>query len=514
MKLAATFLVLAASAHAVDVKKPILPVTGPEIAAPLSSPLSVNPAMGGLVPQLPALAIPAVSAAVPSEAKLEAQVPSAQPALEVRSFAAADTRVEPTGILNRLKRMMSSISVVDSTLRVLYDDNSRDHYYHGTSLAVLEKAADGGGLSAGATFVSDEAGHPYGYARSSARRTGTKGVVLQLEKHHVEPLIKPGHYNPRAPERGEKWEDVPHWFQATAQIPLSAQTPLSKKTILDHLADRRDADPDDSTVHMLIAKLETAFGMQARAAKPVVEDPLGLNGLERKGSVWHKAGKILKRLGQGTIGYVDVHPTRPGLIVKTISPSLDQAFMGLSIEEAIQSDEKAAQVLADAGVGPRVLGARVIDKRRVTVRERILGSTMRELTEQRAFGPEEERLVLDMARRMAAKNVLVSDLKPENIMLGTTERDGERKAYFVDGGMVESFEPDMDEEARFNRVLDYPNVVAMRMDYNTRKMEETYRPLRWFLREALEESSMPRWRLFLKRALNAMMQSGLAAANR
>jgi hypothetical protein len=442
----------------------------------------------------------------------------------IGAFAEQETLAQPSGLWHSIKSGWKrwGLASLDNTLKPLFNDESRKHYYHGLSIGTLEKAVDSGGLAAGLTFVSDEAGHPYGYARTSARRTGTPGVVLQFDQAAIEPLIKPGHFNPRAPAPGEKWEEVPHWYQAEKPIPLSAQTELSKKTVLNWLAEQRDAHPEDASWDARVAKFEAAFGAKAPAAKPkaaaeIDRSPagrLGLSGVALKAGRWYKGTLPLKRIARGTIGFVDVHPTRPGLILKTIDPVLDQFLNGLSVKEAIDADDKAASVLAAAGVGPKVLGTMMLDNRHVSVRERILGRTMQSLVDDKAFGPQEEALVLDMARRMAKAKVLVSDMKPENIMIGTTERDGTRKAWFIDGGIVEEFAPGMDEEARYNRILDYPNVIMMRLDYNTRSIQETVRPLRFFIQDGREDSSMSRWRLFLKKFWAAFLMGGMSAANK
>ncbi len=274
----------------------------------------------------------------------------------------------------------------------------------------------------------------------------------------------------------------------------------------------------------LVARLERVLKRQSDVPNPqqlesLYDDDspagrLGLDDLSIKGGKWRTGGRVLSRAGQGSIGFVDVHPTRPGLVVKTIDPSLDQLLGGLTVDEAIKHDDHSAAVLADAGVGPRVLGRTTIDGRRLSVRERIFGKTMRDLITDHAFGAEEEALVLDIVARMAAKNILETDLKPENIMLGTTERDGVRRAWFVDGGVVEAFAPGLDDAARVQKLLDYPNVIGMRMDYNTRSVHETVRTLRSFLSQGREESAMSPRRLFLKKLASSIFMSGLAAANK
>ena len=65
-----------------------------------------------------------------------------------------------------------------------------------------------------------------------------------------------------------------------------------------------------------------------------------------------------------------------------------------------------------------------------------------------------------------------------------------------------------------SQLLDYPNVIGMRIDYNTRSVHETVRTLRFFLSQGREESAMSPWRLFLKKLVSSIFMSGLAVANK
>jgi hypothetical protein len=259
---------------------------------------------------------------------------------------------------------------------------------------------------------------------------------------------------------------------------------------------------------------EPKTGIFARFSKslPVAQvdspAPLGLQGLKRRGERWGQNGRRLRRLGQGTIGSIDIHPTRPGLIVKTIDPNLDQLIFGASVPEAKEADFLAAEVLAKAGVGPQVLGTALVDGRHVSVRERIFGETMRDLVWDKKFGLAEEALVLDMVKRMAAANVLVGDMKPENIMIGHTEKDPTLRAWFVDGGLVEEMPEGLDQAARERKILDYLNVVSVRQDMNSGQMILAYRTLRQYLQEPRDRREMPRWRYILKSIAEAYMRGG------
>lgn len=236
--------------------------------------------------------------------------------------------------------------------------------------------------------------------------------------------------------------------------------------------------------------------------------PLAMGPLKRKNSRWTLGGRPLKKLGHGTIGTVEVHPNYPGLIVKTIEPSFDQLFMGLTYEVASEADNKAAETLASAGVGPKVIGSAVVAGRRVSVRERVFGKTMQELADKKLFGEKEEGLVHDMLRRMAAANTLVTDLKPENIMIGHTEKDHEVKAWFIDGGMVEELPAGLDLEGRYQKILNFPNVVAVRQDMNSGRMIESYRTLESYLQDERDRRAMKPWRYFVKSVWDAYMRGG------
>lgn len=236
--------------------------------------------------------------------------------------------------------------------------------------------------------------------------------------------------------------------------------------------------------------------------------PLGLESLKRRGGRWGVNGRRLQKLGQGTIGTVEVHPNRPGLIVKTIEPNVDQLLFGASVPEAKEADFAVSEVLAKAGVGPRVLGTAFINGRHVSVRERVFGRTMMDLVWSKQFGEAEEALVLDMVRRMAAANTLVGDMKPENIMIGTTEKDPQVKAWFVDGGMIEEMPQGLDDAARAQKILDYPNVVTIRADMNSGQMIMSYKTLRQYLQEPRDRREMPRWKYILKSIAKAYLSGG------
>ncbi len=215
---------------------------------------------------------------------------------------------------------------------------------------------------------------------------------------------------------------------------------------------------------------------------------LALPAMTFKRESWRIEGKKLERLGSGTVGFVDVHPTAPGLVIKTINPSFDQLFNGLDHKTAAEADDKAAAELERAGAGPKVLATQKIAGHHVSIRERIFGKTMIDLMDTRGYGEEENRLVMEMLGRMAEKGAMVTDLVPSNVMIGTTERDAERKAYFIDGGMVESFPEGLEPEKRVDYILNYPQVVGIRQDPSNFKPIEMTKRFRSAVNEGLERS--------------------------
>lgn len=216
--------------------------------------------------------------------------------------------------------------------------------------------------------------------------------------------------------------------------------------------------------------------------------PAALPEMAFKRESWRLEGKKLERLGSGTVGFVDVHPNDPSLIVKTINPSLDQFMMGLDYKTAVEADDKAAAELARAGVGPRIIATQKIAGRHLSIRERIFGETMIRLMDDRKYGEEENRMVMEMLGRMAETGAMVTDLVPSNVMIGTTARDPERRAYFIDGGMVESFPEGLDAEAKVTYLLDYAQVVGVRQDPSNFKPIEMTKRFRSAVDEGLERS--------------------------
>jgi hypothetical protein len=114
-------------------------------------------------------------------------------------------------------------------------------YYHGTSWSdLIAIVRSGGALKAGVTYLSDSGGVSWSYARSRARGTGSKGVLLQFPKEAVEGKAGPGMgANPKivlsgAPPTFDRRGGIPpmvFYYNARQDIPLSRLTPASKESL-------------------------------------------------------------------------------------------------------------------------------------------------------------------------------------------------------------------------------------------------------------------------------------------
>jgi hypothetical protein len=119
---------------------------------------------------------------------------------------------------------------------------SGGHFYHGTSWADLVAIVKGGGsLAAQVTYLSDNAGVSWGYARSRARSTWAKGIILQFPSGALNGSVGPGAMaNPMVvlsgapPSYGPRGSQAPYayYYNARRDIPLSLMTPDSKETLL------------------------------------------------------------------------------------------------------------------------------------------------------------------------------------------------------------------------------------------------------------------------------------------
>jgi hypothetical protein len=198
----------------------------------------------------------------------------------------------------------------------------------------------------------------------------------------------------------------------------------------------------------------------ASAAAP----DLGLDGLTFNRGRWRLGERAADRLGQGEFGFVDAHPRLTGAVMKTVSLSAETVlFSNPHPTRVADLEEKTARGLAAADAGPRYLGRAIVADRHVSVRERVYGETFERLAASGRFGPEERALVVDLLRRLAAAGLKSDDLRPSNVMIGTTALDGRRRAYLVDGGNLSELPPGTVEE-RVNGLLEAPVFLHGRMD--------------------------------------------------
>ncbi|MFI5345992.1 MAG: hypothetical protein ACHQ51_06425 [Elusimicrobiota bacterium] len=218
---------------------------------------------------------------------------------------------------------------------------------------------------------------------------------------------------------------------------------------------RRLADPFASR-NALAA--EKADGIELHPLLAGKSADLRLDGLTYKGTTLMRSGQKAEFVGRGMRGVVAAHPEIPGAVVKTVSmvgsanPMI--AETELSPTALFQKEAKTARALEAAGVGPRYFGDGVVDGRLSSVRERVYGNTLEKLFSARAYGPKEHALVLVMLRKMADAGISASDMKPANIMIGSTAADPERRAYLVDGGAVSALPADLPAEKRVESLLE------------------------------------------------------------
>lgn len=174
----------------------------------------------------------------------------------------------------------------------------------------------------------------------------------------------------------------------------------------------------------------------------------------------------------------------PGAVIKTIALSAETILFANPHPTRVAAlEEKTARALAAADAGPRYLGRAVRADRQVSVRERVYGETFERLAADGRFGPDERALVLDLLRRLAQAGLKSDDLRPSNVMIGTTALDGRRRAYLVDGGNLSELPAGRVEE-RVNGLLEAPVFLRGRMDSHVGYVE-TWRSPAEMLDEAV-----------------------------
>lgn len=241
------------------------------------------------------------------------------------------------------------------------------------------------------------------------------------------------------------------------------------------------------------AKRDPALAGWFDGAKPGLE----LDELALKRGAWRRGEEKLDRLGQGEFGFVDVHPSIDGAVVKTVEHSASILMMSSQSPETTAAGEKeSADLLSSVDAGPRHFGSAIHAGRLVSVRERVYGETLENLFLNARFGAEEQALVTDLLARMAQQGVMTNDLRPANIMLGRTLLDPRRRAYVVDGGSRASFPEGFDADARFSHLLNAQIVLRGRFDQHVGFVEYT-KSLAQMMAEGRERAArVTRWQKF------------------
>lgn len=174
----------------------------------------------------------------------------------------------------------------------------------------------------------------------------------------------------------------------------------------------------------------------------------------------------LPEIGRGEFGVVYEHPDDPAAVVKLVADNKDSAYNALlagsrsreAIERDAVSEAVASQWLAEAGVGPQLLAvvrvkhrlsdilsklpfaSRIFDtdlSRPALIKEKVFGETIEDIKRHGAFGPDEEKLVVELEERLKQAGVSWADIRPSNIMIGATASHPVVQAWLVDAGFLE-----------------------------------------------------------------------------
>lgn len=241
------------------------------------------------------------------------------------------------------------------------------------------------------------------------------------------------------------------------------------------------------------AKTDPALAGWFDGAKPGLE----VGELALKRGAWRRGEEKLDRLGQGEFGFVDVHPSIDGAVVKTVEHSASILMMSSQRPETTAAMEKeSADLLSSVDAGPRHFGSAIHAGRLVSVRERVYGETLESMFLHARFGAEEQALVMDLLARMSEQGVMTNDLRPANIMLGRTMLDARRRAWVVDGGSRVSFPEGFDADARLSHLLHAQIVLRGRFDANVGFVEYT-KSLAQMMEAGRERASrITRWQKF------------------
>ncbi|NNN05325.1 MAG: hypothetical protein HKL90_05435 [Elusimicrobia bacterium] len=201
------------------------------------------------------------------------------------------------------------------------------------------------------------------------------------------------------------------------------------------------------------------------AALPVVPaQALGLGGMTWLNNAASLSDSALPALGRGDFGAVYTHPAQPAWVVKIAADGFGapNARGRSQMTWDVLAEATATRALAEAGAGPRLIavtriphrlqplmdrmaawfGARAPDwSRPALVKERVIGSTLGELSRAGARTNAHDTMTRDLKGRLRAAGLTARDLHDENIMIGVTASREKTQAYLVDAGSVRALTP-------------------------------------------------------------------------
>jgi hypothetical protein len=197
---------------------------------------------------------------------------------------------------------------------------------------------------------------------------------------------------------------------------------------------------------------------------------VGLSSIRWAGEQAYVGLRSLPELGRGEFGVVYDHPADPAAIVKLAADNRDSVYNTLvgartrqDMDRDAASEAHATRTLAEAGAGPGLIGvARIPHRlsgvlsqlaswaglpasdwsRPALVKEKVFGQTVEELEAEGYLGRDEEEHVIELKRRLARAGVSWADLRPTNIMIGTTKSQPVTQAWLVDAGFAELTAPE------------------------------------------------------------------------
>lgn len=160
----------------------------------------------------------------------------------------------------------------------------------------------------------------------------------------------------------------------------------------------------------------------------------------------------LHELGRGDFGVVYAKPYQPDRVLKLlITGDITRSESGTHYDREYYT----AQLLAAHQLGPQLYDVFAVDGYAVLEKERVFGETVAGLCRMRRFGEAEAALTRGLVDRLANFGETFADLYADNIMLGTTARQPERRAYIVDCNASIPLSAGSHAQ-RVNAILDWP----------------------------------------------------------